>query len=139
MARRILGVDYGTRRTGLAVGDEELRVASPLEVIEARDRQALAETIARLAQQEGVDRIVVGLPLNMDGSEGPMAAACRALADELHHLTGLAVDLFDERLTTHAAEGRLAGHGFTQRQRRRRVDALAAMLLLQSYLDRLSR
>jgi len=132
---RILAVDYGTKRTGLAIGDDETRVALPLDVIATDDLAALAEAVADVAEREGVDRIVLGEPLHMDGTTGPMVETVRSLADTLRGRTGLTVDLFDERLTSHAAEGRFVGTPFTKRQRKRRVDALAAMILLQSYLD----
>ncbi len=135
MAQRLLAVDYGTRRTGLAIADEEVRVAAPLETIPTGDREALVEAVAAVVEREDVGRIVLGLPLNMNGTTGPMVEVVGELADLLRERTGLPVDLFDERLTSHAAEGRFAGTAFTRRQRRARVDAVAAAVLLQSYLD----
>ena len=135
MPTRILAVDYGKKRTGLAITDEEVRLALPLETIHAGDGPALVEALASIVEREEVGRIVMGLPLNMDGTTGPMVEAVKALAETLHQRTGVPVDLFDERLTSHAAEGRFAGTPFTKAQRKKRVDALAAAILLQSYLD----
>jgi len=132
----ILAVDYGTKRTGLAVADDELRLPTPLGTIETADRDRLAAEIAALVAREEVDLIVVGMPYNMNGSEGPMAEAARALADDLRARTDAEVALFDERLTSEAAERKLLGWDqLTKKRRKKRIDALAAMILLQSYLD----
>jgi len=135
MPMRILAVDYGKKRTGLAIADDEVRIAAPLQTVHTSDRSALVEAVAEVVEREEVGRVVLGLPLNMNGTEGPMVEAVRALAEALRQRTGVPVDLFDERLTSHAAEGHLAGTPFTKAQRKRRVDALAAMVLLQSFLD----
>ena len=136
MPTRILAIDYGTKRTGLAIGDEEMRLASPLRAIVTRDRKSLIREIVAAVEREGAERLVVGLPLNMDGTAGPMVEVAMALAEALRERTGLPVDLFDERLTSHAAEAHFIGSEFTKKQRQRRVDSLAAMILLQTYLDR---
>jgi putative Holliday junction resolvase len=136
MPKRILAIDYGTKRTGLAVGDEETRLASPFGAIATTGRAGLVEAIAKVIEGEEIGQVVVGLPLNMDGTAGPMVEAAMALAEALRQRTGVPVELFDERLTSHAAEGLFVGTEFTKKQRKRRVDSLAAMILLQSYLDR---
>lgn len=132
---RVLGVDLGSRRIGLAVSDRSGTLATPLEVQErgpdhAADHAAMLATAAT----EGVARIVVGLPLSMSGAEGPAARAARAEVDELRSATSLPVDLHDERLTTVSATRRLRD---SRRGRAKRdpVDAAAAAEMLQSYLD----
>lgn len=136
MPTRILAIDYGLKRTGLALADDELRLAVPAGAIVTASRQAVVDEVVALIEREEVGQVVVGLPLNMDGGTGPMVDAAMWLADAIRERTGLPVDLFDERLTSHAAEGRLAAwEELTKKRRRKRVDALAATILLQSYLD----
>jgi putative Holliday junction resolvase len=130
---RFLAVDLGAKRTGLAFGDDETRIATPLEVLEIPPGPRLLEAIAAVARTERPDAIVVGLPLNMDGSEGPAAAAARAFGASLAAASGTAVRFHDERLTSRAAEGDLAGL-YTRKGRKRRLDAVAAARILQGYL-----
>lgn len=127
---RLIGVDHGTRRIGLAVGDEETGLAFPRPAI-AAGRDAPARVRA-LAAAEGAERVVVGLPLNMDGSEGTQATAARAFAQRLAEV-GLEVTLSDERLTTWAAEERLA-EGSGSRPAPDAIDSAAAALILEQYL-----
>jgi putative Holliday junction resolvase len=133
---RTLGVDLGRVRIGLALADDVLRTARPLTVI-ARTRQAddLA-AIAAAAREYEVDRVVLGLPLNMDGSEGASARLARAFAPKLEEALAVPVELFDERLSTFEAEIRLRDQGFSAKDRRSRVDAEAAAVILQGWLDR---
>jgi putative Holliday junction resolvase len=133
---RFLAVDLGAKRTGLACGDDETRIATPLEVLEIPPGPRLLEAIAAVARTERPDAIVVGLPLNMDGSEGPAAAAARSFGSELAAASGTAVRFHDERLSSRAAEQDLAGI-FTRKGRKRRLDAVAAARILQGYLERL--
>jgi putative Holliday junction resolvase len=131
---RFLGVDLGRARVGLALADDVLRTARPLRTV-ARRADTLAE-ISRAAREYEVDRAVVGLPLNMDGSEGAAARGARAFAAKLEAALGIPVELFDERLSTFEAEARLRDHGFSAKDRRARVDAEAAAVILQGWLDR---
>ncbi len=134
---KILAVDWGRARLGLAVSDDLGVTAQALVSLpragESQDVEAIGLYIRRL----GVEAIVVGLPKNMDGSLGPSAEAAQSFAQCLHQRLGIPVHLWDERLTTLAAERALAGAGMRRKARRRVVDQAAAMMILQGYLDRL--
>lgn len=137
---RHLGIDYGLRRIGLALSDEGGTLATPLQVLAVRAPAAAIGTIAQVARDHGVGRLVVGLPLNMDASEGPAAAAVRSWAGSLAAETGLAVIFVDERLSSFEAEQTIrqrkqAGEKITRRGRKGRLDAVVAAQLLQAYLD----
>lgn len=127
---RLIGVDHGARRIGLAVGDDETGMAFPRPPI-AGGRRA-ADAIRALADEEGTRRVVVGLPLNMDGSEGAQAAAARAFGDRLTAV-GLEVAFSDERLTSWAATQRRAGVGHRS-SRPDAIDSAAAALILEQFL-----
>ncbi|HEX32115.1 MAG TPA: Holliday junction resolvase RuvX [Candidatus Acetothermia bacterium] len=132
---RILGIDYGTKRLGLALSDEDEILASPLPV---RIRTTLAEDVKFLAsfvREKEIGRIVLGLPLNMDGSYGEMARAVQGFADELERGCNVPVILFDERLTTSEAERVLVQADISRKKRKNLRDGLAAVLILQGYLD----
>src|SRR5271170_1459654 len=121
----IASIDFGKRRIGLAMAYDEHGVVLPLEIIE---RKSLAKDLARITQRLAeleVSHVVVGLPLNMDGSEGPQARAARRFAAELAEASGLRVTLFDERLTSFEARERMREAG-SDHSSRRRVDAIAA-------------
>jgi putative Holliday junction resolvase len=133
---RTLGVDLGRVRIGLALADEVLRTARPLRVVHRRADDADLAAIAEAAREYEVDRVVLGLPLNMDGSEGPAARHARGFAPKLAAALGVPVELFDERLSTFEAETRLRDQGFSAKDRRARVDAEAAAVILQGWLDR---
>jgi putative Holliday junction resolvase len=133
-AMRYVAIDLGLKRTGLAVGDDVLRIASPLRVVEAAGRPLL-DAIARTIDEHGPDALVIGLPLNMDGSEGPPAAAARAFGGQLQQHTRLPVHYVDERLTSAAADDQLARTGLTHAQKKARRDALAAAAILQTFLN----
>lgn len=133
MTGRILGLDPGSRRVGVAVSDPGSTIAQPLAVW---PRSRLLDELRRLLTEIDVDRIVVGHPVSLSGDRGPAAAAAEELATEIAEATGLPVDLHDERFTTVAAERSLL-EGGTRRRRRREVrDKVAAAVMLQSYLDR---
>ncbi|MBI2709956.1 MAG: Holliday junction resolvase RuvX [Actinobacteria bacterium] len=139
---RVLGLDLGSRRIGVAVSDAGRRLATPLTVIErSGDRSTDHHRIAALAAEEEAVVVVVGLPRSLDGADGPAAAAARAEATELAAVLrdrggGIPVELADERLTTVEAHRRLAESGMGGRRRRKVVDRAAAALLLQAWLDR---
>lgn len=132
---RILGLDYGQRRLGFAVSDPDGIVATPLCVIErTSDRQALQE-LARLCGETGAEKIVVGLPVHMDGRRGEEAERVSAFAERAAARLGVPVETWDERLTTRSAERVLIEAGTSRRRRKEVVDKLAAQIMLQNYLD----
>lgn len=132
---RVLGVDLGERRIGLALSDPLGLIASPLAVLErSGDPAADHRAIVAAARDAGAGRIVVGLPLSLGGGEGPAARAVRAEMEAIGAL-GLPVEAHDERLTTVTAERVLAAGGVRGPARRRRVDKVAAAVILQSWLD----
>ena len=132
-----LGLDFGTRRIGLAVSDPEGIFAFPAGTIERRNLAVDLAALADVIQERGVRRIVLGLPLHMDGRAGDMAEAVRAFARELEQATGLPVELMDERWTTLEAERAVRDAGPPRGRRRRGdVDAVAASILLRTWLER---
>jgi putative pre-16S rRNA nuclease len=133
---RVLAVDPGSKRVGLAVSDPTGTVAQALATVAAEPRETLVSRLAGIAREQAAGAIVVGLPRRMDGSEGPEAKAARVLASELRSASRLPVELVDERLTTAAAEKSLIDGGVRRKARRASIDRVAATLLLQSHLDR---
>jgi putative Holliday junction resolvase len=131
----VLGLDYGTKRVGIAVSDSLGLTAQPLEVVAS---DVIVERVRQLADELDVAHLVVGLPVGLSGREGPSAAAARAFAADLKAATGLPVTLVDERFTTSQAERVMVGAGVTGPKRREKVDKVAATLILQQYLDRRS-
>lgn len=131
---RVLALDYGTRRVGVAVSDPLGLTAQAHSVLDAED-PSLMDQISSLATDLGADRVVVGLPVSLNGREGPAAAAARRFAERTGAATGLPVHLVDERFTTVSAERVLAQSGLSGPRRRRVRDRVAAAVLLQSYLD----
>jgi putative Holliday junction resolvase len=134
-AGRLLGVDYGEARIGLAVSDPERRIASPLATHEHQGPDRDAEFFRALVRHENVSALVVGLPVHADGREGVKATQARAFGAWLAGVTGLPVVYADERYTTVQAEQALWDAGLTHRRRRQRRDRVAAQMLLQAYLD----
>jgi putative holliday junction resolvase len=144
---RILAVDPGTKRVGLAVSDPTGTIAQALATVLAEPDATLASRLAEIAKAQGARRIVVGLPLRLDGTHGPEAAAAQRLAHGLRRASGLPVEMVDERLTTAAAERSLIPGGVRRRaragrtsikqrdERRLSVHRVAATLLLQGHLD----
>ena len=132
---RLLGVDPGTVRVGLAVCDADRRIASPLGTYTLRGPEADADYFRRLAAAEGAVGFVVGLAILVNGDEGPKAKECRAFGAWLAAATGLPVAFHDERYTTAAAEDALWNAGLTHKKRQSRRDRVAAQLILQGFLD----
>ncbi len=131
-----MGLDFGSRRIGIALSDPEGTIASPHDSLE---RQGLAKDVAalcELAREREVGEIVVGLPVHLDGRRGPEAKAAREFAKRLAEATGLPVDTFDERWTTVEAERSLREGGRKGARRRQVVDAVAASILLRAWLER---
>jgi len=133
---RILAVDYGTRRIGLAVSDPLGVVASPHGFVDVADDGSHLDTIAQLCTDLEVGRIVVGLPLHMSGEAGASAEAARGLVEALADRVTVPVELFDERLTTTQAERALLECNVRRGRRKQVVDGVAAAVLLGAYLDR---
>jgi putative Holliday junction resolvase len=133
---RILAIDPGTKRVGVAVSDPTGTIAQALTTVEAEPVGTLAARLAEIAKAQDAKRIVVGLPRRLDGSYGPEARSAQALAAELRKESSLPVELVDERLTTVAAERSLLAGDVRRAKRRQTVDRVAAAILLQSHLDR---
>jgi putative holliday junction resolvase len=135
MSTPALGIDVGTVRVGLAGSDETGVIATPLRTVPRQPAARLWREVSEVVEERLPDRIVVGLPRRLDGTEGDSAADARAVAEQLRKRTGLPVEMWDERFTTAAAERSLIAAGQRRAQRRRSIDAVAAALLLQSWLD----
>jgi putative Holliday junction resolvase len=131
---RYLAVDVGDKRTGLAAGDDVVRLVQPVEVIQVPRGPALLAALARAVERHGPDALVVGLPLNMDGSEGGAAKSVREFGALLAERTRLPVHYQDERLTSFEADERMARSGRTHREKRALRDALAACAILEGFL-----
>ena len=134
-AGRLLGVDYGQARVGLAVSDAERRIASPLATYRRQNPRRDADYFRALVGAEDVVQMVVGLPVHLDGREGALAAAARAFGRWLTETTNLPVVFWDERFTSVEAEAFLRSAGLTDKRRKARRDRVAAQILLQAYLD----
>lgn len=134
-AKRLLAVDFGKVRIGLAVSDPDRMLASPLITYTRRDSDTDARFFKELVKREDIGEILVGLPVHLSGREGELAIAARKFASWLHKVTGLACILYDERFTTVEAESSLLGAGLTNKKRKARRDRVAAQILLQTYLD----
>ena len=131
---RIMSVDLGMARTGVALCDPAETLASPLCVIHERREDQLLEELARIAKDQGAERIVVGLPKNMDGSSGERAQACQAMAERLEAICGIQTVLFDERCTTVSAHQYLNATDTRGKKRKQVVDAVAAVIILEDYI-----
>ncbi|MBI5820496.1 MAG: Holliday junction resolvase RuvX [Verrucomicrobia bacterium] len=132
---KMLGIDYGQSRIGVAASDETGTLALPLEQVDAEPLARACERIAVLARERGVERIVVGMPRNMDGSYGPAAESVRAFIAVLKKTVSLEIVSWDERLSTAQAERAMVEADYSRKRRRAQRDALAAQLILQNYLD----
>ncbi len=138
MSGRLLGLDPGQRRIGVAVSDPDRLIATPHEVIDRRTTDPM-ERIATLVGEWAVTEVVVGLPTSLDGSEGPAASRSRALVEALSARLDVPVTLADERFTTVSAESALIEAGMRRDRRRQTTDMVAAAIMLQGYLDGLRR
>ncbi len=134
MPRR-MGIDYGVKRMGVAVCDPAEMFATPLCVVPVRGDVHAASEVKRLIEETGAESIVVGLPINMNNTRGPMAERAEAFAARLREVTRLPVDVWDERLTTSAAERTLIAADVRRDKRKNIVDMLAAQGILQSFMD----
>jgi putative Holliday junction resolvase len=131
----LLGVDYGQVRVGLAISDDERRIASPLTTYQRRDVEKDAVFFREVVAEEEVAEILVGLPLHLDGREGQKACEARAFGQWLADVTKLPVIFWDERFSTVEAESALWEAGLTHKRRKARRDRVAAQMFLQSYLE----
>jgi putative Holliday junction resolvase len=135
MPGRILALDYGTKRIGVALSDELGWTAQPLETFERRTLDRDVAHIAALVESHSVERVVLGLPLQLDGREGPAVRAMREFTDKLEGSLPVPVVLWDERMTTKAAEELLIAADVSRKKRKGIVDRIAAAILLRSYLE----
>ena len=133
---RVMAIDYGDARTGVAVSDPTGLLAGYTTVIQSRKPEAVAEELARLVRTHGVEELVMGFPRNMDGTEGPRAELYRAFARQVEAVVGLPVALWDERRTTVEAHAILHESGKRMKAHKKNVDAVAASLILEGYLAR---
>ncbi len=132
---RIMAIDYGDARTGVALSDPTGLLAGQTFLIKSRKAPVVLEELAALARKQGVEELVMGYPRNMDGTLGPRAEKYAAFAKKLEAATGLPVVLWDERRTTVDAHRILGEQGIRAKQRKDKVDAVAAALILEGYLD----
>ena len=132
---KFLGLDIGDRRVGVAFGDSELRLATPVDVFTRASIAEDAETIGKFAREYDVERLIVGLPRNMDGTTGAQAEAVTRYAGQVAHTLNLPIIFWDERLTTVEATRRTQETGGRGKKARRGLDAIAAAVILQDYLD----
>ena len=134
---RIMGIDFGDARTGIAVSDEMNILVGDAWTLNQRSPELVAEEIAAEAAKRGVQRLVLGLPKNMDGSEGPRAEKCREFAELLGTKTDLPIVMWDERRSSIEAHAILHANGKKEKKHRKTVDAVAASLILEAYLGTL--
>ncbi len=133
----ILSVDYGDVRTGIAVCDKLQMLASPVSVVKEKDIDNLVDKICEIAKEKNAERIVLGLPRNMDGSYGFRSEACRNLGDKLKEKSNLPLDYQDERLTTVSAHNYLNENNVRGKKRKETVDAVSAVIILEDYMRRI--
>ena len=132
--KRIMGIDYGDARTGVAISDLLCTIVGSAVVVPSRNTEKAIADIVKMAKENAVGEIVVGLPRNMDGTEGVRAELCREFAAKLEEATGLPVAMWDERRTTVEAHNILSQHNYHGKKRKDTVDAVAASLILEGYL-----
>lgn len=132
---RILGIDFGSKRIGLAISDPLGITAQGLETLVDADRKQFPETLSKICAEKGVGEIVIGLPVNMDGSIGPKAKEVMELARELERALAIPVKTWDERLTSREATRLMIDQGLSRQKQKNTSDRLAATLLLQNYLE----
>lgn len=131
---RVMGIDYGDARTGIAMSDLLCSIVGTTTVIHSRNPEKTLAEILKLVEQHQVTEICMGLPKNMDGTEGPRAELCRQFAQRVQEATGMEVHLWDERRTTVEAHNILNEHNYHGKKRKNTVDAVAASLILEGYL-----
>lgn len=132
---RILGIDYGTKRIGLAISDETCQIAFPLSVLQNSGPRRVAEEINKIITERNVESLVLGLPLNLDGTKGIAADNLEHFASFLKQRVKVSVEFWDERLSTRIAERAMIEGGLRREHRRQCIDRATAQIILQSYLD----
>ncbi len=132
---RIMGIDYGDSRTGIAMSDLLCSIVGSTTVIHSKNSEKTIQQILELIQKNQVTELVMGLPKNMDGTEGARAELCRSFANRLEAASGIPVKLWDERRTTVEAHNILSQHNYHGKKRKDTVDAVAASLILEGYLS----
>ena len=132
---KIMGIDYGDARTGVAISDLLGTIVGSTYVVPSRNTEKAIADIVKLCKDNVVGHIVVGLPRTMDGSEGPRAQLCREFGELLKQATGLEITMWDERRTTVEAHNILSQHNYHGKKRKNTVDAVAASLILEGYLN----
>ncbi|MCH2132532.1 MAG: Holliday junction resolvase RuvX [Phycisphaerales bacterium] len=134
---RVLAIDLGDKRTGLAIGDEDTSMVMPVEVLEIPRGPRLLDAVKTAIETHGAERLVIGLPLNMDGTEGDRARICRAFGKELEDVSSLPIAFQDERLSSDEANRRMARSGRTHGEKKRLRDALAACVVLEDHFGQI--
>ena len=134
--KKIMAIDYGDARTGIAISDLLCTIVGSTTVIHSRNPEKTAAEIARLAKENDVGQLVMGFPKNIDGTEGPRAALYKEFAAQVEAVTELPVTLWDERRTTVEAHNILSAHNYHGKKRKNTVDAVAAALILEGFLNR---
>ncbi len=132
---RVAGIDYGTVRIGIAISDPERQIASPYENYTRRGLKQDGERFRQLVEEEAIRLFVVGLPIHLDGRESEKSQEARRFGQWLAETTGLPVQFFDERFTSHQAEEALLAAQMTKKRRKRRLDMLAAQIMLAAFLE----
>lgn len=131
---KVMAIDFGDARTGVAISDLLCSIVGSTTVIHSRNTEKTLQELQRLITDNNVSEIVMGLPKNMDGTEGPRASVCREFASRLEAATGMTVNMWDERRTTVEAHNILSEHNYHGKKRKNTVDAVAAALILEGYL-----
>ena len=132
---RVAGIDFGTVRIGIALSDPDRRIASPYENYTRRDLKQDAQRLRRLVEEEGIELFVVGLPVHLDGRESEKSLEARQFGRWLAKATDVPVQFFDERFTSHQAEEALLAAQMSKKRRKRRLDMLAAQIMLAAFLE----
>jgi putative pre-16S rRNA nuclease len=132
---RAAGIDYGTVRVGIAISDPDRTIASPYENYTRRGEKKDADRFKQLAEEERITLFVVGLPIHLDGRESEKSFEARQFGDWLHQITGVEVTYYDERFSSREAENFLLGANMTKKRRKKRLDMLAAQVMLAGYLE----
>lgn len=136
--KRIIGFDYGTKKLGVAVSDPLRITAQPVDTVTVKKADELPERLSEIFSEYDAEKVVVGLPLNMNGTEGETAAEARAFADRIKEEFNLEVVMWDERLSSRTVERAMLEDNMRRRKRRNRKDIMAAVVILQNYLDFIS-
>ena len=133
---RYLGIDFGTKQIGLALGESVSRVVTPLRTIKNTSREIACSQLVAIIREYGIDAVVIGLPLNDDGSESDTSRQVRNIQSKLTHMAGCPVYFEDERYSSHSAEILLRERGISSKKQKQLVDQMAAVVILEAFLDK---